>query len=169
MARNSRPFLMRGKPHVTERRPDISHPPDRRVASVRVPALTPNALRMLTRDRALDPRFRAVDRYLWRWSVGQGAGLPLDAEDAECLPESRPTPLARDESTVVDQTILASPGWARDFVFMWFRSPATLDEIAQRLQVRSRAVWDERKLVLAYYLGRFTELGIHIASWEPDA
>jgi hypothetical protein len=169
MARKPRPFLMRGKPHVTAPRLTIADPPDRRIASVHVEALTPNAIRMLTRDRALDPRFRPVDRYLWRWSVGQGSGLPLEAEEADCLPESRPTPLAPDEAMVVDIAILGSPGWAREFVFMWFRSPATIEEIGKRLQVRSRAVWDERKLVLAYYLGRFTELGIRIPTWEPDA
>lgn len=170
MARKSRPFLMRGKPHVTESRPTIHQPPDWRVPEVkRQRLLTPSQLRMLTRDRALDPRFRGVDRYLWRWSVGQGSGLPLDADEADGLPEARPTPLAPDEATVVDMTILGSPGWARQFVFMWFRSDTTIEEMAERLQVRSRAVWDERKLVLAYFLGRFVELGIHIPSWEPDA
>lgn len=169
MPRKPRPFLMRGKPHVTEERPTIRQPPDWRVPEPPRPRpLTPAQLRMLTRDRALDPRFRGVDRYLWRWAVGQGAGLPLDAEEADGLPQSRPTPLAPDESTVVDMTILAAPGWAREFVFMWFRSNDTIEEMAARLQVRSRAVWDERKLVLAYFLGRFIELGIYIPSWEPE-
>lgn len=168
MARKPRPFLMRGPPHQTERRPDISQPPDRRIPEVRVDPLSPAVIRMMTRERALDPRFRGIDRYLWRWSVGQGSGLPLDADDADGLPESKPTPLARDESIVVDMAILHSPEWARDFVFMWFRSPATLDEIAERLKCRARAVWDERKLVLAYYLGRFTELGIRVPTWESE-
>jgi len=163
-----RPFVMRGEPLLTQPRPTVLDPADPRIPTVYPFRLSPAALRLLARDKALDPRFRPIDRYLWRWSVGQGTGLPLPAEDADALPESKPTPLAPDEAIVVDLAILHSPAWARDFVFAWFRSDKTVEEIAERLMCRARAVWDERKLVLAYYLGRFTELGIKIPTWEAD-
>ncbi len=147
-------------------RPTLADPPDPRVPTVFVRTLSPASIRMLSRDRALDPRFRPVDRYLWRWSVGQGTGLPPDAEAADKLPESRPTPLAPDEAVLVDQIIIRSPSWASRFVFMWFRSERTVEQIAASLACRARAVYDERRLVLAYYLGRFTEIGISIPSWE---
>jgi hypothetical protein len=129
--------------------------------------LQPREIRMLTRDTALDPRFRPIDRHLWRWSVSQGSGMALSALEAEILPESRPTPLSDIEAVITDRVVLASPIWVRDFVFMWFRSDATVQVIAQRLQCRSRAVYDERKLVLAYCLGRLREAGIAIPTWEP--
>lgn len=158
---------MRGEPIMTKHRPTLADPPDRRVPAPSKPPLTPQELRLLARETALDPRFRAIDRYLWRWGVGQGSGLPLQPDDADRLPESKPPPLPDIESTVVDLIILHSPTWARDFVFMWFRSASSIDEIAHRLQCRERAVYDERKLVLAYFLGRVTEAGIRIPTWEP--
>lgn len=168
MVQKFRPFLMRGKPHVTEERPTLADPPDRRVPQVAIVAMPLSQLRMLTREKALDPRFRPVDRYLWRWSVGQGSGLPLAAEAAEALPESRPTPLAPDEAVVVDMAILHSAAWAREFVFMWFRSPLTIEEIAKRLEIRARAVYEVRREAMAYYLGLLHGLGIRVPSWEPD-
>lgn len=93
----------------------------------------------------------------------------MDPDDADGLPESRPPPLPYDESIVTDFIVLHSPVWARDFVFMWFRSDKTVEQIAERLQVRARAVYDERKLALAYYLGRLTEAGIRIPTWEPES
>lgn len=163
----SRPYLMPGEPRLTQHRPTLADPPDRRVPEV-VPLrpLTPSELRMLARDTALDPRFRAIDRYLWRWAVGQGSGLPLSADDADWLPESKPTPLPSDESITVDLIVLHAPHWARVFAFMWFRSDSTVPQIAERLKCRVRAVYDERKLVLAYFLGRFAEAGIRIPTWE---
>lgn len=159
---------MRGEPYTTRHRPTLQDEPDRRVGGVHLRKLTGAQMRVLTRDTALDPRFRWIDRYLWRWSVGQGSGLPLDADDADQLPSSKPTPLSEDESIAIDLAILHSPDWARRFVFMWFRSDRTTEQIAQELQIRVRAVYEERKLVLSYYLGRFTELGISIPAWEPE-
>lgn len=166
VARKSRPFIMHGEPTTTRRRPSIADPPDRRAPEVPVRALTPSELRMLARDTALDPRFRAIDRYLWRWAVGQGSGLPLSAHDADTLPESKPPPLPADDSITIDIIVLHAPDWARAFVFMWFRSDKTVEQMAQRLKCRVRAVYDERKLVLAYFLGRLTEAGIRIPTWE---
>lgn len=159
------PYVMRPRSRIPPR-PTIANDPDVRIARVSLRTLSPWAVRAIYRDKALDPRFRAVDRYLWRWSVGQGTGLPPDPEMADKLPVSRPTPLAPDEAILVDQAIIRSPAWASRFVFMWFRSDRTVEEIAVQLACRARAVYDERRLVLGYYLGRFTEIGITISSWE---
>lgn len=159
---------MRGEPATTRRRPTLQDEADPRVGNVHLRKLTGAQMRVLTRDTALDPRFRWIDRYLWRWSVGQGSGLPMDADTADRLPSSKPTPLPEEEAIAIDMAILNSPDWARRFVFMWFRSDRTTEEIALELSCRVRAIYDERKLVLAYYLGRFTELGISIPAWEPE-
>lgn len=151
------------------RRPTIHDPPDHRVkAPPFIATLTPVQIRTLNRDTALDPRFRGIDRFLWRWSVGQGSDMPLDPADADKLPISKPTPLSPDVAIVVDQAILCSADWARRFVFMWFRSDWSTEQIAEELRMRVRAVYDERKIVFSYYLGRFHEIGIRIPSWEPD-
>lgn len=153
---------------TTYRRPTIQDPPDKRLAAAPfIRTLKPNEVRMLTRDTALDPRFRGIDRFLWRWSVGQGSDMQISAEDAENLPVSKPTPLQPDVAIVVDQAILKSADWAQRFVFLWFRSDASVEEIASAIRCRARAVYDERKIVFSYYLGRFHEIGIRIPSWEP--
>ena len=165
MARKEpKPFLMRGEPRVTKRRDTLADRPDRRVSEVSVRPLTPSQLRMLARDTALDPRFRAVDRFLWRWAVGHGTGLPPD--DPDFLREARPSPLPPEDAIKVDEIMHEAPEWARAFVVWWFRSDATVEEIAERLSCRSRAVYDERKLVLAYFLGRLVEADIRIPTWE---
>lgn len=133
-------------------------------------ALTAAVVKAITRHNTLDRRFRPMSRYLERWSVGQGSGLPISDEEADALPRlsTRPTPLSDDESTVADLTILHSPEWFRRFVFMWYRSPMPVEEIAKALDIRVRAVHEEHRIVLAYFLGRFTEAGIRIDTWEPD-
>lgn len=167
MARQLRPYIMRGPPTVTEQRETIEHPADSRVPTVYPDperALTPSELRMLARDTALDPRFRAVDRYLWRWAVGHGSGLP--PEDPDVLRQARPSPLPSADSLRVDDMLDDSADWARLFVVWWFRSDASVPQIAERLGCRTRAVYDERKIVLAYFLGRLAEAGIRIPTWE---
>ncbi|HEY1900719.1 MAG TPA: hypothetical protein VGG49_13105 [Steroidobacteraceae bacterium] len=151
------------------RRPTIHDPPDPRIPPAPfIKRLNPAQIKALGRETALDPRFRGIDRFLWRWSVGQGTTLPIDAEEAEGLPLSRPTPLQPDVAIVVDQAIQRSAEWARRFVFLWFRSDRSTQEIAVLMRIRLRAVYDERKIVFSYYLGRFHEIGIRIPSWEPD-
>ena len=160
---------MRGPPRVTEERATTAHPADSRVPTIYPDPdkpLTVSQLRMLTRDTALDPRFRAVDRYLWRWAVGQGSGLGLDAEATDVLRQSRPPPLPEPEAITVDMIVLGAPPWARTFVFTWFRSDKSVEQIAERLHCRPRAVYDERKLVLAYFLGQLAAAGIRIPTWE---
>lgn len=142
---------------------------DTRIPSIYVRKISPAAVKMITRDKALDPRLRAVDYYLQRWSVGQGTGLPMDAEIADGLPPSRPTPLPPEEAIVVDLTILKSPNWYRRFAFMWYRSDKSASQIAVVLKMRLQAVYEERKLVLAYYQGRLNAVGIEFPVWETDA
>lgn len=133
-------------------------------------SLTAEAVKSITRHNTLDRRFRGMSRYLERWSVGQGSGLPISDEAADALPRltTRPTALPDDESTVADLTILHSPDWFRRFVFMWYRSPMPVEAIAKELDIRVRAVHEEHRIVLAYFLGRFTEAGVRIDTWEPD-
>lgn len=146
-------------------RPTIADRPDPRVQPVRVAPLTGAQLRLLARDTALDPRFRAVDRYLWRWAVSQGSGLPCFDDIVHA---AKPPPLPAPEAILCDDMIRESPVWARDFVVMWFRSDCSTEQIAERLQIRLRGVWEERKLVLAYYLGRLAQAGIRIPTWEAS-
>jgi hypothetical protein len=130
--------------------------------------LTPGAVRAITRETALDRRFRGVDRFLLRWAVGQGSGFP-PADGDDLPPESRPSPLPEIEAIAVDQIILHSPPWFQDFVHGWYRSPKPREIIAKELAISERSVYLERKIVLAYFLGRFTEAGIPVPAWEPDS
>ncbi len=140
---------------------------------VRIPVvyprpLTPQHLRVLTRQNALDRRFRGIDRFLERWSVGQGSGQPISDEAADKLPTSHPTPLSLDDSITADLAILHSPDWARRFVFAWYRSDKSPEQIGEQMDLDRREVYREFKIVLAYMLGRFTEMGFKIPLWEPD-
>lgn len=80
-------------------------------------------------------------------------------------PSSVPT-LADRESLLVDGVVRASPVWARTFAILWYRSGCTVQEIADAMKIRRRqAVYEERHVVLAYYLGRFVEIGLPVTFW----
>ena len=168
MTRKPTPFVMRGDPQTTRPRPKLQDAPDQRLTPPNSQKLSSAQLRVLSRQNALDRRFRGINRIIERWAVGQGSDLPLGADDADKLPSSRPTPLSSDESVVADLAILHSPDWARRFLFMWFRSDKSPEQIGEVLGLSRREVYYELKLVLAYYLGRFTELGFDVPAWEPD-
>lgn len=154
---------------MTRPRPDVTDEPDRRVPGAPVSRrLTSEQLRALSRHNALDRRFRGISRVIERWSVGQGSDLPLAGDNTVSDPTTRPTPLPADESVVADLAILHSPDWARRFLFMWYRSDKSPEQIGDELGLSRREVYYELKLVLAYYLGRFTELGFEVPTWEPD-
>jgi hypothetical protein len=140
-----------------------------RVPAVFARRLKPAEVRAITRPTALDRRFRPIDRYLRRWAVSQGSDIPLTPEEADGLPESKLSPLPPDEAIVADQIILDSMPDVQCLVFAWYRSSKPREVIARALNVTERAVYYEHKLALAYLLGRFTQAGIHIAVWEPDA
>lgn len=167
VTRKSKPFLMRGEPRPSRRRPIVADEADPRVPEVRLKReqlLKPEQLRALTRQGTTDPRLRPVDRCFERWAVthGDGPALPLLAESSLGVRTTlRIPPLADRDSLVVDRAVKSAPGWAATFVRLWYRSDATVAEIAEFLHIRRRqSVYDERTLVLSYYLGRLTQMGL---------
>lgn len=149
-------------------RPTLQDQPDVRVQTLARRKLTAAQFKTLSRHNTLDRRFRGINRLLERWAVGQGSDLPMSADDADKLPPSRPTPLSTDQSVVADLAILHSPDWARRFVFMWFRSDKSPEQMAEELDIDRAQVYRELRIVLSYYLGRFTELGFDVPTWEPE-
>jgi hypothetical protein len=123
-------------------------------------------IRHITRSHALDPRLEPTDRHLHRWAASQGSGLPLDPDLADILPRVRVPPLSDDIAVVTDQIVLHSPEYWKRFVFKWYRSPKPKEVIAQELGMRVQAVYDERRLALAYMFGRLTEAGVAIPSYQ---
>lgn len=142
--------------------------PDYRIPVVRPRRLSADEVKVITRRNALDRRFRGTDRFLQRWAVGQGSDLPLAPEDADKLPPSRPPPLGHSDAILADIAILDSPEWAKSFVFGWYRSDRSPEQIAAELDLDRREIYREWRLVLAYFLGRFTEIGFKIPQWESD-
>lgn len=119
------------------------------------------------RPGATDPRLRSADRWLERWAATHGVGqvLPLIAT---LKSSSGPTvPLLNDqESILIDEAVRLSFDWARSFVILWYRSDYSVQQIGEELKIRRRrAVYEERDVVLAYYLGRFTEIGLSVKFW----
>lgn len=127
---------------------------------------TPAAtLKLLLRQNALDPRLMPTDRHLQRWAVGQGTGLS-NPDAADGPPKAHLDPLPQDQSIVTDQVIIHSPTNFRRFVHDWYRSSMSVEQIAERLGMTRQTVYLERRIVLAYYLGRLSEAGISIATFE---
>jgi hypothetical protein len=122
-------------------------------------------IRLMARANALDPRLLPTERHLQRWAVSQGSGLPLPSELADILPRTKLPPLPDDQAVVTDQAILHSPRYWQRFVHSWYRSPKPAEVIAGELGLSRASVYDERRLVLAYFFGRLTEAGIPLASF----
>jgi hypothetical protein len=154
-------------------RPTADNPPDHRV-EVPVPRqLSTAELRAMTRPGATDPRLRPADRWLERWAatgndVSAAIG-PLSFAAVTIVPRTLSAgapPLDEREGLLVDGIVRASPSWAKTFAVLWYRSASTVEEIAESLKIRRRrAVYEERELVLAYYLGRFSEVGLQVTFW----
>lgn len=161
MRRNSRPYLMRGGPLVTEERATSVDPPDKRVPEVRPQSLSVEQIRIISREVATDPRLRAVDRCFERWAVTPGdINWPGLAQPVlmHCSPQSRPSPLDDAESKIVSTAVRLSPAWAQRFIALWYRSDLSLAQIATALSMKHRQdVHGERHLVLGYFLGRLSE------------
>lgn len=161
--------MMRGSANPPER-PTTADPPDRGVPGVFPRRLTPAEVQVITRPGALDPRLRPADRWLERWAATHGSGevLPL-AATMSIMPRSPPArvaPLGDRESLLVDAVVRLSKPWARTFAILWYRSACTVQEIADHMRLRRRqAVYEERNTVLAYYLGRFEEMGLQVTFW----
>jgi hypothetical protein len=128
------------------------------------PPTTLIVIQRLAREHALDPRLAPTDRHMQRWAGSQGSGLPVDPDDADGLPRTRLPILPPDEAVITDQIVLGSPSMWQRFIFAWYRSPKPKEVIAEELGMRVQAVYDERRLVLAYMLGRLTEAGIVLPS-----
>lgn len=171
MAKSLRPYIMPGVrwPGSVRRPTAEDDPPDYRITQVRPRPLTLQEVRVLLRPGATDPRFRAADRWLQRWTVTRGSGevLPLAAVSAGS--KSRPAtlqPLDDLESRIIDLAIKDSPLWASSFVFLWYRTDCSVADIAKELKMKRRqSVYEERQIVLAYYLGVFRELGLQLTFW----
>jgi hypothetical protein len=126
-----------------------------------------DVIRRITRQNSLDPRLLPADRHMQRWAVGQGTGLP-NASRALFLKSSM-SPLPEHESIVTDQVVLSSPTYWRRFVVLWYRSDCSTDQLATELAMSRDKVFIERRLVLAYLLGRLSAVGIRLAMWEPES
>ncbi|MHB8817299.1 MAG: hypothetical protein ACYDAE_29105 [Steroidobacteraceae bacterium] len=170
-----RSFVMHGEPYVAGQRATSVDPPDVRVPEVQVRKLSPEQVRVLTRagQHAIDPRFRGVDRFFERWASSYALTSPppsMGYAQADLIgtPRDAVMPLAADDLTVVDMIVLHSPEWAKRFVFMRYRLGYSTAELAAEIKCRLRGVFDEQRVVLAYFLGRLTEAGVNVPSWEPD-
>jgi hypothetical protein len=165
MARKSTPYVMRWAPRL-KARPTVEDAPDPRIPPVLPRGLTLEELRVLTRQGATDPRLRPADRWLERWGVTHGAGASLPyAATIPIVPRSGGAvePLDDRESLAIDDIVKTSPAWAGGFAVLWYRTTHTIQEIATFLEMKRRqSVYEERHLVLAYYLGRFAEIGLDI-------
>lgn len=122
-------------------------------------------IRRITREHALDPRLAPTDRHMTRWAASQGSDLPLDPARADSLPRTRLPPLSPTEAVVTDQIVLRSPDHWQRFIVAWYRSPKPTEVIAEEIGVSLRQVFDERRLVLAYLLGRLHEAGLIVATF----
>lgn len=170
--RKPRPYVMRGAPIPTEERPTVLDAADPRIPTVYPPRLTPAQLRVVERPGVTDPRLRAADRLLERWAAAPTSHMIWPGlAQLHFLPRATSVPpLADRESKLIDGAVRTSPAWAGMFVILWYRSGCTAQEIGEALKIRRRqAVYEERHLVLAYFLGRFAEAGIPVPNLAPEA
>lgn len=160
--------MMRGSVRLRPRS-TIDDARDPRIMAPRAHTLSPEEVRIILRPGATDPRLRPADRWLERWAVTHGSGPVLPSVAAVTLiartPEVVPT-LDDHESLLVDAAVHSAPAWARTFAILWYRTACTVQEMADVLRIRRRqAVYEERHVVLAYYLGRFAEMGLPVTFW----
>lgn len=158
---------MGGVPRPSAARQTVLDPPDPRMPPNPVPKLSAKRLGELQVEGITDPRLRAVSRCFMRWAVthGDGETLPLMAKSEPLYLSShdRPPPLEGADSVIVDAVYKSAPGWARHFVKLWFREQLNGPQVQARLSIkRLRAVYEERDLVLAYFLGRLVEAGVSL-------
>jgi len=116
---------------------------------------------------------RATDRWLIRWAATPGSGVRMPTLTMPQLTlnskETHVSALNDRESYLVDIAVRTAPKWARTFVLLWYRSERTVMEIAEALAIkRRRGVYEERELVLAYFLGRLAQMGFELATWDSD-
>jgi hypothetical protein len=136
------------------------------IQPVYVPPASIEVVRHITRRNALDGRLEPTDWHMQRWAQSQGSDLLISDEAADALPRVKLPPLADEDAVITDQIVLHSPDHWRGFVFSWYMSPKPVEVIAKELGCEKRTVYTERRLVLAYLLGRLTEAGVRIASYH---
>lgn len=126
-----------------------------------------DVIRRISRATALDWRLVPTDRHMQRWAVGSGTGLPND--ERALYPKSTLSPLPQSEAIITDQVVLDAPAYWRRFTVLWYRSDCSVDQLSTELAMSRDKVFIERRLVLAYLLGRLLGAGLRIATWEPEA
>lgn len=157
------PYVMHGSPR-RRHQPTVADAPDPRIP--RLPIHAPSSaqvIRRITRANSLDPRLMPMDRHMQRWAVGEGDGFP-DSERA-LLPVSRLTPLSPDVAIATDQIVLSSPAHWQRFTYRWYRSDCSVNQLANEFDMKRDKLFDERRLILAYLLGRLSAIGIHISTF----
>jgi hypothetical protein len=157
-------YVMRGEARA-RKQPTAADVPDPRIPGL--PAHAPSAaqvIRRITRANALDPRLMPTDRHMQRWAAGQGSGM--DDPERALFPMSRLTPLDPLTDIATDQIVLSTPDHWRHFLVRWYRSDCSVDQLAQEFGLKRDKLFVERRLVLAYLLGRLTAAGIRITTFE---
>lgn len=173
MPRKAQPYVMPGRPRSAEPRPTSVDPADPRIPTVYPPRLAPEQLRVMTREGAMDPRLRSTDRCFQRWGAtpGSAALLPLLARvrlDVSARASHAP-PLNDDEARLVDDAVRTADPPESRFVTLWYRTGATVTEIAALLGMKRRqAVYEERRLVLSYFRGRLQVMGLPLPMWTAE-
>ena len=166
--RKWRSYVMRGRPVVTEPRPTVVDAPDKRIVETPVPKLPIGAInKLLEREVKTDPRLRAVDRCFERWAATPMGDIGSPRMTHVILVnragDGGPVPLDDVESKIVDTAVRTSPGWARRFVQLWYRSDMSVTDIARELAIKRREyVYQERHIVLSYYYGRLSEATVQL-------
>jgi hypothetical protein len=155
---------MRHSSRIRERT-TADDPPDHRIPGL--PFHAPSAadvIRRITRANSLDPRLMPTDRHMQRWAVGQGSGM--DVPECALFPLSRLTPLDPLTDIATDQIVLSTPDHWRNFIGRWYRSDCSVDQLANEFGLKRDKLFVERRLVLAYLLGRLTAAGISVTTFE---
>lgn len=165
---------MPGRPRPTHPRPTSLDRADPRIEPVAIAQLTAEQLHALERPGAIDPRLRSTDRVFQRWGATPGSGALLPQLARVCLTgsprASRVPPLNDREADLVDEAVRTADPPEQRFVFAYYRAGNTMTEIAQLLGMRRRqSVYEERRLVLAYFRGRLTQMGLSLPVWTAEA
>jgi hypothetical protein len=131
----------------------------------------PEVIRRITRRNAQDPRLEPTDRHLQRWVVSLYGGIEgyvksVPFDDSIKVSKFRLPPLADDVAMITDQVVASAPSYWERFIHNWYLTSKPIELIAKELRCQRTAVYEERRLVLAYLLGRLTEAGVRIASYR---
>lgn len=158
-----RSYVMRGRATAPER-PTVADPPDRRIEPVRMRSVAIELIRIKLRNGPIDPRLRGVDRCLQRWTVTPGATMsaPMLAQVRFVYGQNgRPTALGDQQCEMVDRAILASPGWVKQIVNLWYRTDRPAREISQILgSERRQTAYEHVNMALAHLQGRLGQMGL---------